>query len=729
MAIDVARPLWIKITAYGFSAVLLSSLAVGGLAFRHQYASGEQQIREKLQQDIAAVEADFNAQKRAAKALALAVAGDPATSDLLMAKDRDGLIERSTASQSQIKVEAGLSLLTFFGPDGVAIARVHAPPAFGDNVLSRRPTIAAALKTGKLSSGLEAGRESLSIFGSAPVAFDGQVVGVVDVGASLTKDYFDRLKATLKVELAVHIPSGSGFVTQGSSFTGQTMLSDQEVEAISRGLPVDRVSTQDGRSLAAGGEVLHDLDGKPIAVLEVASDVTSVVAGRSAALWAVALSTLVACGLVLCGFYLFARSLGGSIARLTRVMGQIAAGDLTPEVPGQTRSDETGAMARAVEVFKEAAVEKRRLEARATEQQRLAEETEARVKAEQAQAAACQRAVVDGVAAGLIRLAEGDLTVRLAEPFAPEYETLRQDFNSTGLQLHSLMGVSGPTPAGLRAGTAEITQAADDLSRRTEQQAATLEETAAALDEVTATVRKTADGARAAHSMVNTAKAEAEHSGAVVQDTVAAMSAIENSARQISQIIGVIDEIAFQTNLLALNAGVEAARAGDAGRGFAVVASEVRALAQRSATAAKEIKALISTSSSQVGRGVELVDETGRALRRIADQVAKMSQVVSEIASSAEEQASGLVQVNTAINQMDQVTQQNAAMVEQSTAASHSIAHDTRELERLTAKFQIADKPAETVPQREVVTAKPRPQARGRAASARKTEPAGWEEF
>ena len=227
--------------------------------------------------------------------------------------------------------------------------------------------------------------------------------------------------------------------------------------------------------------------------------------------------------------------------------------------------------------------------------------------------------------------------------------------------------------------------------------------------------------------MVGTAKADAEHSGAVVQDTVLAMSEIEKSAGEISQIIGVIDEIAFQTNLLALNAGVEAARAGDAGRGFAVVASEVRALAQRSATAAKEIKSLISTSTGQVGRGVKLVDETGRSLARIADQVTKMSGIVSDIAGSAEEQASGLAQVNTAINQMDQVTQQNAAMVEQSTAASHSLAQDTAELERLTSKFQI-DAAPEPAPRPAVAAPRLRV-ASGGGATARKLEPAGWEEF
>ena len=222
----------------------------------------------------------------------------------------------------------------------------------------------------------------------------------------------------------------------------------------------------------------------------------------------------------------------------------------------------------------------------------------------------------------------------------------------------------------IATGTAEIGKASDDLSRRTEHQAASLEQTAAALDEITATVRKTAEGATTAQAIVSAAKTDAEQSSVVMRDAVSAMSAIEASAQQIGQIIGVIDEIAFQTNLLALNAGVEAARAGDAGRGLAVVASEVRALAQRSAQAAKEIKQLISTSSQQVGRGVKLVAETGGSLERIVLHVAGFYTAITEIAASAKEQASALAEINTAINQMDQVTQQNAAMVEQSTAAS-----------------------------------------------------------
>jgi methyl-accepting chemotaxis protein len=345
-------------------------------------------------------------------------------------------------------------------------------------------------------------------------------------------------------------------------------------------------------------------------------------------------------------------------------------------------------------------------------------------------------------------MSNGDLTYRIETEFAPKAAQLKSDFNAAIAQLQQAMGVVLGNVAGIRSGAAEISQAADDLSRRTEQQAASLEETAAALDEITATVNKTAAGARQAADVVDAAKGDAETSGVIVRDAVEAMQAIESSSSQISQIIGVIDEIAFQTNLLALNAGVEAARAGEAGRGFAVVASEVRALAQRSAEAAKEIKTLISTSTSQVGTGVTLVGQTGEALQRIVDRVAEIDGLVSEIAASAQEQAIGLAQVNTAVNQMDQVTQQNAAMVEQSTAASHALDQEAQSLQASAARFKVGTVgqafPAKSAAQRPAAPAPASARAstphmaaalktlgRGGAALAPKAAPEadGWEEF
>ncbi|MBU4434804.1 MAG: methyl-accepting chemotaxis protein [Alphaproteobacteria bacterium] len=326
----------------------------------------------------------------------------------------------------------------------------------------------------------------------------------------------------------------------------------------------------------------------------------------------------------------------------------------------------------------------------AAEAARRSEET-GRVQHAETQAAS-ERQRTDAVAAlaqALSRLAQGDLSIRLNTRFAEAFETLRADFNTAAGKLADALIVIDGRVVGVRHGSDQIADATVQLSRRTERQAASLEETAAAMDEITATVGQTASGAKKAAQVVAQARDDARRSGEVVSEAVAAMSEIEQSSGQITQIIGVIDEIAFQTNLLALNAGVEAARAGEAGRGFAVVAQEVRALAQRSADAAKQIKTLISTSSRQVETGVGLVGRTGEALDRIVAQIAEIDSLVSDIAASAQSQAQGLSQVNGAVNQMDHVLQENAGMVDETATATRALNADAAGLADLIAQFQL----------------------------------------
>jgi methyl-accepting chemotaxis protein len=411
------------------------------------------------------------------------------------------------------------------------------------------------------------------------------------------------------------------------------------------------------------------------------------------------------------GFFAIRAWIVAPVQGLQGVMGRLSGGDLQAKVIGTDRKDEIGGMARAVQVFKDAGLEKQRLEAEAVAQRQAAEQDRQRAEAARAAAAKQQEFVVHSVAEGLEKLSSGDLLFRLTTDFGGDYEKLRADFNAAMGKLQETMQAIATNTQGVRSGAEEITQASDDLSRRTEQQAASLEETAAALDQITATVRRTSEVANEARNLVSTSKTDAERSGDVVRQTVGAMDGIESSSKQIANIIGVIDEIAFQTNLLALNAGVEAARAGDAGRGFAVVATEVRALAQRSADAAKEIKALISTSTQQVDVGVKLVSETGQALGRIVTQVSQLNGLVAELAASAKEQATGLGEVNAAVNQMDQVTQQNAAMVEEATAASHSLENEAHELARLVGQFSIGESIAVPVLTRSAPTMPPKPRA------------------
>jgi methyl-accepting chemotaxis protein len=455
------------------------------------------------------------------------------------------------------------------------------------------------------------------------------------------------------------------------------------------------------------------------------------------ALWAgLAIAVLMAAGL---GF-LLARMIASPIRSLTGTMGKLAAGDNSVDIPAVDRRDEIGQMAQAVQVFKNAAIEKIRVEAQALDLRSSSEADRARVEAEKQRMAEEDHIAVTALATGLASLAKGDLTHRIEAQFAPKTQQLKDDFNAAIAQLQDTMTGISSAIAAMKTGTGEISQAADDLSRRTEQQAASLEETAAALDEITSTVRQTADGARKAADVSKQARSGAEKSSEVVRQAVRAMSQIEKSSDEIGQIIGVIDEIAFQTNLLALNAGVEAARAGEAGRGFAVVAQEVRALAQRSAEAAKEIKSLISTSTVQVNEGVGLVGQTGEVLELIASQVTEMSGLVQKISESAQEQSTGLAEVNTAVGQMDQVTQQNAAMVEESTAASHSLAREAEQLAALIARFNLgasrgsSGRPAHAAPAHR---SSPAPVAQmrtvgGRGQSAARAPAAdadGWEEF
>ncbi|NTJ66545.1 HAMP domain-containing protein [Agrobacterium rhizogenes] len=385
-------------------------------------------------------------------------------------------------------------------------------------------------------------------------------------------------------------------------------------------------------------------------------------------------------------------SIAKPIKAITASMTKLAVGDTESVIPYADRTDEIGQMAGAVEVFRQAAIANRRLELEAERNREIAEVDRKRLTQE-ADAAADKRLrdATSALADGLTRLAAGDLNFQLLEPMSPDFEALRRDLNSAVLQLRDTLTSVSIAAGAMNDGSREISVSTDNLSRRTEQQAASLEQTAAALDEITVNVANSSKRAEEARSIVSEATASATRSAKIVADAVEAMRRIESSSSQIVSIIGVIDEIAFQTNLLALNAGVEAARAGEAGKGFAVVAQEVRELAQRSAKAAKEIKDLIRKSGQEVENGVLLVRATGDALNAIEGHVTEINHRVLSIATSASEQAMGLGEVNAAVNQMDQVTQQNAGMVEETSAASAILASEATHLHQLVSQFNLGD--------------------------------------
>jgi methyl-accepting chemotaxis protein len=369
------------------------------------------------------------------------------------------------------------------------------------------------------------------------------------------------------------------------------------------------------------------------------------------------------------------RLLGRPLETLGGAVNRLEQGDYDTPVPMAGRQDELGAIARDLDRL--AAVLRK---GREGEAQREAQH-EAQVK------------VVNSLGAGLDALARGVLTTRLAETFPGDYEALRDNFNRAVTSLAEAIAAVQGNAHSISNGANEIAQSSDDLSRRTETQAATLEQTAAALEELLASVRSAAQNAEDADTAVGEARDMANRNDDVMRSAMKAMAEIERSSEQIGEIITVIDDIAFQTNLLALNAGVEAARAGSSGKGFAVVASEVRALAQRSSDAARQIKDLISGSTDQVKQGARLVEEAGAALEQVVNRVSAVSDLVSGIAAGASEQSQGLNEINVGVANLDQVTQQNAAMVEQSTAAAHMLRGEAAELTALVARFEIDEGP------------------------------------
>lgn len=392
---------------------------------------------------------------------------------------------------------------------------------------------------------------------------------------------------------------------------------------------------------------------------------------------------------VVVGYFAIRNWLVTPMQKLAGTMQRLSNGDLAVDVNETDRRDEVGTMAKAVQVFKDNELKARQLEADAARERDQSESDRQKTIETDRKRAAEMTEATSGLAEGLKHMADGDLSYQLTMPFAADFESLRADFNMAVSQLNKTLLSVADVTAAIDDGSRELNTSAGDLSRRTETQAASLEETAAALGQITGNVNNSTKRTEEARVVAVEANRSAQTSGQVVASAVDAMKRIENSSSQISNIIGVIDEIAFQTNLLALNAGVEAARAGEAGKGFAVVAQEVRELAQRSAQAAKEIKELIRNSADEVQNGVKLVTATGDALQVIEGHVIAINTHLDAIATSAREQSAGLAEVNSAVNQMDQVTQQNAGMVERAKASSTSLAGDAEKLRQIIGEFRL----------------------------------------
>jgi methyl-accepting chemotaxis protein len=505
----------------------------------------------------------------------------------------------------------------------------------------------------------------------------------------------DRIKALV---------GGTATVFMGDTRVTTNVVKDDGSRAVGTRLkagPVHDAVLRDGKSYRGTADILgkpyfvaydpiRNAAGETIGVLYVGVPKADFMASVNHVMIALFAGGTVMALLVLGACLVLSRRMFSPLKGLCDRMEALRQGDTGFDAPWAARGDDIGQISRAVLAFRDAAIRQREVEADAEGMREAARVSRAQTEAERTRLAEEDAVVVEALGQGLAALARGDLTHRIDATFAARSRQLKEDYNAAVDALSGTMSEIVGLVNAMRSGTAEVSTATDDLSRRTERQAAALEETAAALDQITVTVKKTAEGARAAAEITDQAQKGGAERERIIADTTAAMGEIESTSGRIGEIIGVIDEIAFQTNLLALNAGVEAARAGEAGRGFAVVASEVRALAQRSAEAAREIKALIAASSASVGEGARLVSQTGGALTALIGQVARINQLAGEIAASANEQAVGLIEVNTAVNQMDQTTQQNAAMVEQTTAANQALSQEADALATLIQRFRIS---------------------------------------
>ncbi len=516
-------------------------------------------------------------------------------------------------------------------------------------------------------------------------AAEGEARGLLDEATNLLPDKGMEIGKFLDHFAAVRSQAKAAFAKARES-AGLIGSADLQPDALAKiretarlAAEVDLKTRRLVKEVVAFNDTLREENAKAARALEENADRAVVILAVSGLLAALASGAV--------SLWITSKKISKPISVITARMQALAQGDLGVEIDGADRRDEIGEMAAAVQIFKTNAIEKIRADKEAATLRAAADAERDRAAAERARAAEEQRSAMEALANGLEYVAAGDLTVRLDAGFTEAFSRIRDDFNRAVGKLRDTVSAVVESANAIQAGTRQISTASDSLSSRTERQAASLKETVAALGEITTNVQKSADGARQASQSVAAADTDAKTGAHVVGQAVGAMGAISKS----SQKIGVIDEIAFQTNLLALNAGVEAARAGDSGKGFAVVASEVRALAQRSTLAAKEIKALITTSAEQVNSGVKLVIDSGTTLDRIIKQVTEINDVVAEIASSSQNEANSLAEVNTAMRDMDQATQQNASQAEEYTAASRALAQETTKLSDLVEQFKIDD--------------------------------------
>ncbi|SIS70479.1 methyl-accepting chemotaxis protein [Phaeovulum vinaykumarii] len=681
---------------------------------------------------VAAVRAAVDAKLVEALALAETLASIPDVQRAVAAGDDRTLEAMFGGGYPDVAARIGLRQLQFHTPPATSLIRVHKLSKRGDDLSAFRQLVVDVNRTGQSAMGLERGVAGIGARGVAAIRHAGRHVGTVEFGFDIDAGFLRQLAERTgydlefyvlpKPEIGARAPAEVRRVA--ATFDGAELLDSATIARVSTGEEVD-IDLPGAEGNAVGRAIpVRDAAGDVAGIYVVTR--TSTLAAELAALELKVIvgATAAALAIALLLAWVIGRRIVNPICQLTRATTALAAGDHDQPIPSTDRRDELGEMARALEVFAGNLAEKARIEedlkreeahARAAEAAQrareadLAEEHAARQRrqeerarareeeehhlaeerAEEARARlAVQERLVAALAQGLEALAQGDLTQRIAE-LPPEYEKLREDFNAAMAKLTDALGEIESTSGRIDSHAGGLADSARTLNRDMERNAAMLEQAAAALSQLTAAVQSSADGARQARELAQKARSDAETGVEVVNDAVAAMKRIETSAGAISRITGVIEEIAFQTNLLALNAGVEAARAGEAGRGFAVVASEVRALAQRSSEAAKEISGLIESSDAEVSTGAEMVVRSGTALGRIVDSVVAIEARIAEIAASSGEQATGVSEVNAAVSALERSTQQTATASERAAEVSALLLEESSGLTHAVNRFHL----------------------------------------